>query len=202
MDTNDIKVIEKDSTFKISAIMIFVIVSAIASLPLIQFGYGVLIIQIISFTIVIWFLIQIIHFLLARNYIPVSATIKEYYIVKHQRFDGESSMSLDNISLDYEACLSFSYEYKGKQYISKKLSIDSYQNYFREKISLFKDYNAKKDCINYLVKFVEHNDIYAYVNPLYPKEAVLDRVINKEALWMKIAYIFLALFIGIGIGYL
>ena len=195
---NNLKILEHNTFVSQMTFVFFFIFSSIFLLVLLWGNDGVLAIQVITIMIVLYFFIRLIHFKLAKEYTEVNAKIVDYYLIEHQRYDEESNIP----SLVYEVCIEFEYEYEGKKYTSKYVGIDKYQYYFREKIKYFEYYSAKENAIEYLENFLKDKNLKAYVNTIYPKYTVLDISVNKEALHMKIAYIVVALFIGVGIGYL
>jgi len=196
---NNIKILEQDNFISQTIFMLVFLLFSIFLLTLVLFSSdGVFAIQVSTLAIILYFCFRIIHFALVKGYTEVDAKILDYYLIEHQRYDEESNIP----SLDYEVCIEFEYDYEGKKYTSKYVGIDKYQYYFREKIKYFKDYSTKENAIEYLENFLKDKNLKAYVNRIYPKYTVLDISINKEALHMKIAYMIVSLFVGIGIGYL
>ena len=95
-------------------------------------------------------------------------------------------------SLDYEVRINYTYQYNGNLYNSKKIGLDRSQYYFKQKFYFTDENEARNDSFKYLYSFVKNPNLSAYVNPLYPKEAVLDVNINVEMIALNTLYILIA----------
>jgi hypothetical protein len=188
---NKPKVITQDTKIRSMGLVFGVIIFALISFPILVSEYGKnYALTLLLFTI-IYFTLKLIYLLQRKSCKKVKAKINDYYLVEYKRYDRENNIP----SLDYEVHINYMYEYNNRTYTSQKIGIDRSQYYFRETFSFTDDEKAKNDSLNYLNNFVKSPELYAYVNPLYPKDAVLDININKETIVLNITYIVLALII-------
>ena len=192
-DQKSIRTIVQNDHMHSMILVIGIILFVLISFPILLSGFSQNYFLILLLLIAMFFASRLFYFFQAKRYKKVRAKINDYYLIEHKRYDQESRIP----SLDYEVCISFSYEYNGNHFNSEKVGIDKSRYYFKEKFSFTNDEQAKTDSVNYLNSFVKNPELIAFVNPFYPKEAVLDLDVNKEVIALNASYIVITISIFI-----
>jgi hypothetical protein len=185
----DIRIIVQNDQMRSMILVIGIISFVLISFPILLSEFGQSYFLLLLLLAVIFFASKLIYFLQAKRYKKVRAKINDYYLIEHKRYDEESNMP----SLDYEVRIKYTYQYNGTKYYSEKVGIDRSRYYFKQKFYFTDKNEARNDSLNYLNSFVKNPALSAYVNPLYPKEAVLDANINIEVIALNISYILIAI---------